>query len=61
MDTMNWRKSSYSGGSGAECIEVASLRGAVAVRDSKDRQGATLTLSASAWHAFINEMKAPAR
>ncbi|HEX6525662.1 MAG TPA: DUF397 domain-containing protein [Streptosporangiaceae bacterium] len=60
MDTMNWRKSSYSGGSGAECIEVASLRSAVAVRDSKDRQGATLTLSAPAWRAFINEMKASA-
>ena len=26
MNTMNWRKSSYSGGNGTECVEVASWR-----------------------------------
>jgi hypothetical protein len=34
-----WRKSSHSGGNGGNCIEVASLPGVVAVRDSKDPHG----------------------
>ena len=33
---MNWRKSTYSGGNGAECTEVAAVPGAVLVRDSRD-------------------------
>ncbi|MEV5414064.1 DUF397 domain-containing protein [Thermopolyspora sp. NPDC052614] len=35
-----WRKSSRSGHDGGDCVEVASLQGAVAVRDSKDWSGA---------------------
>ncbi|PRW62670.1 DUF397 domain-containing protein [Actinopolyspora mortivallis] len=35
---LDWRGSSYSGNNGA-CVEVAALPGAVAARDSKDRQG----------------------
>ena len=32
-----WRKSSYSGGSGGNCVEVATnLPGLIAVRDSKN-------------------------
>ena len=31
-----WRKSSYSGDTGGDCIEVAPLDGIVAIRDSKD-------------------------
>ena len=36
MEGMNWRKSSYSGNSGGNCTEVATVPGAVLVRDSKD-------------------------
>jgi Domain of unknown function (DUF397) len=52
-----WRKSSYSA-NGANCVEIASnLPGAVAVRDSKDRDGATLVTSTHAWSAFVAGIK----
>jgi hypothetical protein len=47
----NWRKSSYSGDNGGECVEVAST-GSVLVRDTADRDGPVLTLTADAWRAF---------
>jgi Domain of unknown function (DUF397) len=49
----NWRKSSYSGANGGECVEVATMVDAVLVRDSTDRGGDTLTVSAAAWRAFV--------
>ena len=49
-----WRKSSYSGTNGGNCVEVASnLPGIVAVRDSKDREGPALQFTPDAWAAFI--------
>jgi hypothetical protein len=55
MDTRgaHWFKSSYSGGSGTECIEVADLRTEVAVRDSKQPSGAHIAVQRSAWTRFI--------
>ena len=48
-----WRKSSYSGQDG-NCVEVArNLPGLVAVRDSKEPDGAKLVISREAWRAFI--------
>ncbi|MBV9023521.1 MAG: DUF397 domain-containing protein [Streptomycetaceae bacterium] len=47
-----WRKSSYSSAQG-QCVEVASLPGAIAARDSKDPKGPALLFSPGAWHAFI--------
>ncbi|SCG76610.1 DUF397 domain-containing protein [Micromonospora coxensis] len=53
-----WRKSTRSGGNGGECVEVATnLPGIVAVRDSKDPDGPTLTLHPQAWTAFVNGTK----
>src|SRR5262249_40036313 len=41
-----WRKSSYGGNGGSNCVEVArNLDGIVAVRDSKNRDGPVLLLS----------------
>jgi hypothetical protein len=49
-----WRKSTYSGGNGGNCVEVASnLPGVIVVRDSKGRSGPVLTFTHSEWHAFI--------
>jgi len=49
-----WRKSSYSGDNGGNCVEVAgNLPGAVAVRDSKDPSGPVLTFTPAEWHAFV--------
>jgi hypothetical protein len=53
-----WRKSSYSGNGGSDCVEVAgSLTGFVLVRDSKDREGPRLALSDQAWSAFVEGIK----
>ncbi|MBY8343485.1 DUF397 domain-containing protein [Streptomyces spinosirectus] len=52
-----WRKSSYSNGSGGDCVEVATgLPGIVPVRDSKNAQdGPVLLFPAGAWAAFLAE------
>jgi hypothetical protein len=47
-----WVRSSYSGGDGGNCVEVATGPGAVRVRDSKDREGGTLAFAPAAWNAF---------
>lgn len=53
-----WQKSTYSGGNGGQCIEVATnLPGMVAVRDSKNPDGPKLLLSPAQWHAFLLGMK----
>jgi Domain of unknown function (DUF397) len=53
-----WRKSSYSGNGGSDCVEAATnLPGIVAVRDSKDRGGAKLTVGDQTWSAFIQGIK----
>jgi hypothetical protein len=46
---MNWRKTTYSGDSGGQCVEVASAPGIVLVRDTTNRDGVTLTLTPAAW------------
>ncbi|AVT37457.1 DUF397 domain-containing protein [Plantactinospora sp. BB1] len=54
----NWRKSTRSGGSGGNCVEVAdNLPGVVLVRDSKDRDAGTLAFDADAWRAFVGSAK----
>jgi hypothetical protein len=47
-----WFKSSYSGGGGDNCIEVAVRTEAVLVRDSKDTDRQALAVSRDAWSAF---------
>ncbi|MEV6373584.1 DUF397 domain-containing protein [Micromonospora musae] len=49
-----WRKSTRSGGNGGNCVEVATnLPSIVAVRDSKDLEGPTLTFDPAAWRRFV--------
>lgn len=55
---MNWRKSSYSGGASGNCAEVATVPGAVLVRDSKDLRGPVLIFGHEAWDAFTAVLKA---
>jgi hypothetical protein len=47
-----WFKSSYSGGGGGNCVEVALTQQAVHVRDSKDTRIQPLLVSPTAWAAF---------
>ena len=53
-----WRKSSYSGNNGGNCVEVGAAAPLIAVRDSKDPDGARLTFGHEAWEAFAVRVKA---
>ncbi|MEV0277744.1 DUF397 domain-containing protein [Streptomyces sp. NPDC050610] len=51
-----WVKSSYSGQDNDACVEWApniAATGVVPVRDSKDPDGPTLTVSPAAWASFV--------
>lgn len=53
LSRAEWHKSSYSSQDG-NCVEVArNLPGIVAIRDSKDPNGAMLVIAARGWHCFI--------
>ena len=56
LSRAQWRTSSHSSGNGA-CIQVADARPMVAVRDSKDPHGPSLTFASQAWQAFIHRAK----
>jgi hypothetical protein len=51
-----WRKSTRSGTNGA-CVEVGGAARVVLVRDTKDRDGAVLAVSAQEWERFIATVK----
>ena len=51
-----WRKSSYSGNGGGNCVEVGQADG-VLVRDTTDRTGPVLTFSADVWQRFAATVK----
>jgi Domain of unknown function (DUF397) len=49
-----WVKSSYSGPTGGNCVEVAFLTGGeVAMRNSRDPDGAALIFTSAEWDAFL--------
>ncbi|WP_021597427.1 DUF397 domain-containing protein [Actinomadura welshii] len=52
-----WRKSSYTGPNGGECVELTSDAGAVAVRDSKDSEGPKLLVTQRAFAVLLSELK----
>lgn len=50
---MQWRKSSFSGSTGGNCVEVAWPTRQVAIRDSKNSTGPTLAFPRAGWAAFL--------
>lgn len=50
---VSWRKSRYSDSNGGDCVETASGSGVILVRDTTNRDGATLAFSVDAWQAFV--------
>jgi hypothetical protein len=52
-----WRKATFSGNGGGDCVEVANSTRLVLVRDTKDRGGVTLGVSADAWRQLLNEVQ----
>ncbi|MFF0227924.1 DUF397 domain-containing protein [Streptomyces sp. NPDC004629] len=57
MSTFTWRKSSYSGNTGGECVEVADLNALVAVRDSKNPEAGRFAVAPQAWGVFLRNLK----
>lgn len=60
---VTWRKSSYSGGNGGNCIEVSTdaYASRVLLRDTKHREGPVLTFSSETWRRFASRVKTGAR
>lgn len=52
-----WRKARRSSGNGGDCVEVATVRGRTAVRDSKDRNGPVLAFTHTTWARFLTAAK----
>lgn len=57
-DSPCWRKSSYSGGQGGNCVEVAGCDDMILVRDTKDRgRGHFHRFTPASWRAFIAALR----
>jgi hypothetical protein len=55
LSTAKWRKSTYSNGGDANCVEVADgFLGIVPVRDSKNPKGPALVVTDHGWGAFVD-------
>jgi hypothetical protein len=57
MESLNWRKASYSAANGGGCVEAADNGNRVLVRDTQDRSGPVLRFSAIAWRRFADQTK----
>lgn len=53
-----WFKSTYSSGAEGNCVEIAVMPGTIGIRDSKDKQGPALLVSAEAFAAFVLDVRA---
>lgn len=56
LNSARWFKSTRSGANGS-CVEVAFVDDAVAVRDTKDRNGGTQIYTREEWIAFVEGVK----
>jgi hypothetical protein len=55
---MDWRKSSYSGANGGNCVETASNGGVIRVRDTTDSDvGPVLCITVGAWQTFLRTLR----
>jgi hypothetical protein len=52
-----WRKSSYSGSNGGECLEVADGYATVPVRDSKSPDGPALIFAPATFTTFVSAVQ----
>ena len=54
-----WRKSSHSTANGSDvaCVEVAFTKSSIAIRDSKNPDGARLSVGEGSWHAFLRSVR----
>jgi hypothetical protein len=52
-----WHKSSYSNGSGGNCLEIADTASRRLVRDSKVPAGPILRFGSDAWASFVTSVQ----
>jgi hypothetical protein len=57
MESLNWRKASYSAANGGGCVEVADHASRVLVRDTQDRTGPVLRFTPEAGRRFADLVK----
>jgi hypothetical protein len=57
IDSAPWRKSSYSGTNGGDCVETADMGGRILVRDTTDRGGVVLSISPDTWLRFMGTLR----
>lgn len=55
-----WRKSSHSGGSSGQCVEVADVPELVGIRDSKNPNAGHLAVPRSAFASLVSRVKSGA-
>lgn len=52
-----WRKSTYSGATSGNCVEVGNGDDRILVRDTQAREACTLSVSPQAWLVFARSLK----
>jgi hypothetical protein len=57
MEQKIWRKSSYSGGNGGNCLEVADTAAGTLFRDTQNRRLGHLEAPAQEWNALLLLLK----
>jgi hypothetical protein len=57
IDSAPWRKSSYSGTNGGDCVEAADKGNRILVRDTTDRGGVVLSISPDSWLRFTDTVR----
>ncbi|GAA2844253.1 DUF397 domain-containing protein [Actinoplanes cyaneus] len=57
LSRAQWFKSARSGADSDNCVEVAFVDEAIAVRDSKNPAGPALIFTAAEWDAFVHGAK----
>ncbi|MFD9391865.1 DUF397 domain-containing protein [Streptomyces sp. NPDC060000] len=57
LSPYEWFKSSYSGGSGTECVECALGGSSTLVRDSKQESGPVVAVQHQTWDFFVDALR----
>jgi hypothetical protein len=61
VEVATWRTSSHSSPNGNACVEVADAARLVLVRDTTDRSGPVLRVSAETWQRFTASLSQASR
>ena len=57
LPAATWRKSTRSSGGGSNCVEVARLPSHIAIRDSKNPQGAALIITPATFRELTDGIR----